>query len=74
LHHDGTVATKNIAVLDFDVFLQIAFYVGVQIDENSKDAHGLSPEMRQLSAVAAVKVAVRSLSAGPGPSSRLSSS
>nr|AML79411.1 putative LOV domain-containing protein [Yucca brevifolia] len=53
---------------------KIAFYVGVQINENSKDAQGLSPEMRQLSAVAAVKVAVRSLSAGPGPSSRSSSS
>nr|AML76797.1 putative LOV domain-containing protein [Phycella sp. BC-2016] len=51
---------------------KIAYYVGVQINENSKDVHGLSPEMRQLSAVAAVKVAVRSLSAGPGPSSRSS--
>nr|AML78249.1 putative LOV domain-containing protein [Chlorogalum pomeridianum] len=53
---------------------KIAFHVRVQINENSKDVHGLSPEMRQLSAVAAVKVAVRSLSAGPVPSSRPSSS
>nr|AML77796.1 putative LOV domain-containing protein [Ruscus sp. BC-2016] len=53
---------------------KIAFYVGVQINENSKDGNGLSPEMRQFSAVASVKVAVRSLSACPGPSSRSSSS
>nr|AML77426.1 putative LOV domain-containing protein [Narcissus viridiflorus] len=49
---------------------KIAYYVWVQNNENGKDVHGLSPEMRQLGAVAAVKVAVRSLSAGPGPSSR----
>nr|AML77731.1 putative LOV domain-containing protein [Cyanella orchidiformis] len=50
---------------------KIAFYVGVQTDESRKDdGHGLSLEMRQLSAVAAVKVAVRSLSAGAGPSAR----
>nr|AML77452.1 putative LOV domain-containing protein [Brodiaea sierrae] len=48
---------------------KIAFYIGVQINDDSKDPHGLSPEMRQLSAVASVKVAVRSLSAA-GPSSR----
>nr|AML78289.1 putative LOV domain-containing protein [Agapanthus africanus] len=48
---------------------KIAFYVGVQINANSKDVHGLSPEMRQMSAVAAVKVAVRSLSAGPSSAS-----
>ncbi|ONK80875.1 uncharacterized protein A4U43_C01F22730 [Asparagus officinalis] len=53
---------------------KIAFYVGVQINENSKDGHGLSPEMRQRSAVAAVKVAARSLTALPGSSSRSSSS
>nr|AML79165.1 putative LOV domain-containing protein [Drimys winteri] len=48
---------------------KIAFYVGVLIDEASKnDFHGLSPEMRQLGAVGAVKVAVRGLSAGVGPS------
>ncbi|OMO90281.1 hypothetical protein CCACVL1_07424 [Corchorus capsularis] len=46
--------------------VQIAYYVGVQIEEDCKnqDRHGLSPEMRQLSAVGAVKVAVRSLSMG----------
>uniref|UniRef100_A0A1D1XSA7 Protein TWIN LOV 1 n=1 Tax=Anthurium amnicola TaxID=1678845 RepID=A0A1D1XSA7_9ARAE len=48
---------------------KIAFYVGVQMDEAAKtDEHGLSPEMRQLGAVGAVKVAVRGLSAGAGPS------
>nr|AML78699.1 putative LOV domain-containing protein [Peliosanthes teta] len=52
---------------------KIAFYVGVQINESSKDGNGLSPEMRQFSAVASVKVAVRSLSACAGPSSRSSS-
>ncbi|CAA6666201.1 unnamed protein product [Spirodela intermedia] len=40
-----------------------------KIDEAAKaDGQGLSPGMRQLGAVGAVKVAVRSLSAGPGPS------
>nr|AML79225.1 putative LOV domain-containing protein [Johnsonia pubescens] len=53
---------------------KIAFFVGVQIDENCEDPNGLSPEMRQLSAVAAVKVAARILSSGAGPSSRSSSS
>lgn len=48
---------------------KIAFYVGVQMDEAAKtDDQGLSPDMRQLGAVGAVKVAVRSLSAGAGPS------
>ncbi|EHA8592423.1 putative protein TWIN LOV 1 [Cocos nucifera] len=48
---------------------KIAFYVGVQMDENSKfDEHGLSPEMRQLGAVGQVKVAVRSFSSRAGPS------
>lgn len=48
---------------------KIAFYVGVQMDESAKnDDQGLSPEMRQLAAVGAVKVAVRGLSAGVGPS------
>nr|AML77136.1 putative LOV domain-containing protein [Austrobaileya scandens] len=47
---------------------KIAFYVGVQLDEDSvNDGQVLSPEMRQLGAVGAVKVAVRSLS-GAGPS------
>nr|AML76538.1 putative LOV domain-containing protein [Gyrocarpus americanus] len=48
---------------------KIAFYVGVQIEESCKSIdQGLSPEMRQLGAVGAVKVAVRSLSVGVGPS------
>nr|AML77449.1 putative LOV domain-containing protein [Buxus sempervirens] len=49
---------------------KIAFYVGVQMEEDGKNAGGmgLSPEMRQLGAVGAVKVAVRSLSMGAGPS------
>nr|AML79100.1 putative LOV domain-containing protein [Laurelia sempervirens] len=48
---------------------KIAFYVGVQIDEGSKsNGQWLSPEMRQLGAVGAVKVAVRSFSMGVGPS------
>ncbi|XVF43051.1 hypothetical protein PTKIN_Ptkin02bG0009900 [Pterospermum kingtungense] len=48
---------------------KIAYYVGVQIEEDCKnqDRHGLSPEMWQLSAVATVKVAVRSLSIGVVP-------
>ncbi|XP_020687667.1 protein TWIN LOV 1 isoform X1 [Dendrobium catenatum] len=53
---------------------KIAFYVGVQIDEGLKnDEHGLSPSIRQLGAVGAVKVAVRSLSSSAGPSSRSTS-
>nr|AML77691.1 putative LOV domain-containing protein [Squilla maritima] len=49
---------------------KVAFHVWVSINEDSKDVHGLTPEMRQFSAVAAVKVAVRSLSAaGPSRSS-----
>lgn len=50
--------------------MQIAYYVGVQIDEScvNHDKHGLSPEMRQRSAVGAVKVAVRSLSMVAGTS------
>nr|AML79281.1 putative LOV domain-containing protein [Heliconia sp. BC-2016] len=48
---------------------KIAFYVNVQSDENAKsDGLGLSPEMRQLGVVGAVKVAVRSLSICAGPS------
>ncbi|XP_020592169.1 protein TWIN LOV 1 isoform X2 [Phalaenopsis equestris] len=50
---------------------KIAFYVGVQIEEGLKnDEHGLSPSIRQLGAVGAVKVAVRSLSSSAGSSSR----
>ena len=50
--------------------VQIAYFVGVQMEEACKnqDGHGLSPEMRQLSAVGAVRVAVRSLSMGAGTS------
>nr|AML78838.1 putative LOV domain-containing protein [Larrea tridentata] len=50
---------------------KIAYFVGVQIEEGCENErrHGLSPEMRQLSVVGAVKVAVRSLSMGnAGPS------
>ncbi|KAE8729976.1 Protein TWIN LOV 1 [Hibiscus syriacus] len=49
---------------------KIAYFVGVQIEEECKssDRHGLSPEMRQLSTVGAVKVAVRSLSMAAGSS------
>ncbi|KAH8495431.1 hypothetical protein H0E87_018562 [Populus deltoides] len=45
---------------------KIAYFVGVQMEEKckSQDRHGLSPETRQLCAVGAVKVAVRSLSMG----------
>lgn len=54
--------------------MQIAFYVGVQIDEGLRnDEHGLSLSIRQLGAVGAVKVAVRSSSSGAGSSSRSSS-
>nr|AML78335.1 putative LOV domain-containing protein [Helwingia japonica] len=43
---------------------KIAYFVEVQIDESckNKDKQGLTPEMKHLSAVGAVKVAVRSLS------------
>nr|AML77427.1 putative LOV domain-containing protein [Argemone mexicana] len=49
---------------------KIAFYVGVQIEEDVKNGgtKGLSPEMKQLGTVGAVKVAVRSLAMGPGSS------
>nr|AML77157.1 putative LOV domain-containing protein [Gloriosa superba] len=48
---------------------KIAFFVGVQIEESSKNVgHGLRPEMLQLGVVASVKVAVRSPSAGAGSS------
>ncbi|XP_068635092.1 LOW QUALITY PROTEIN: protein TWIN LOV 1-like [Aristolochia californica] len=48
---------------------KIAFYVGVQIEESSEDeGQCLSPELRQLGTVGAVKVAVRSLSVGVGSS------
>ncbi|KAK9090626.1 hypothetical protein Sjap_023803 [Stephania japonica] len=49
---------------------KIAFYVGVQIEEDCKneDSHGLSPEMRHRGVVGAVRVAIRTLSIGAGPS------
>ncbi|XP_048441129.1 protein TWIN LOV 1-like isoform X2 [Pyrus x bretschneideri] len=49
---------------------KIAYFVGVQTEEGCKNQveHGLSPEMRQLSAVGAVRIAVRSLTMGAGPS------
>nr|AML77031.1 putative LOV domain-containing protein [Salvia rosmarinus] len=49
---------------------KVAFFVGIQIDDRCKneERHGLSPEMRQLSVVGAVKVAVRGLSMGPSTS------
>ncbi|XP_043706741.1 protein TWIN LOV 1-like [Telopea speciosissima] len=49
---------------------KIAFYVGVQKEEGCKNecGRGLNPEIGQLGAVGAVKVAVRSLSMGVGPS------
>ncbi|XP_057949284.1 protein TWIN LOV 1 isoform X2 [Malania oleifera] len=49
---------------------KIAYFVGVQMDEgsNNQDGQGLSIDMRRLSVVGAVKVAVRSLSMGAGPS------
>lgn len=50
--------------------VQIAFFVGVHMEEssNNQGGHGLSPEMRQLSTVGAVKIAVRGSSMGAGSS------
>lgn len=52
------------------IYVQVAYFVGVQIEEEckNKERHGLSPEMRQLSTVGAVKVAVRSLLMAAGSS------
>nr|AML76550.1 putative LOV domain-containing protein [Philadelphus inodorus] len=48
---------------------KVAYFVGIQIDEKNENKHGgLSPEMRQLSVVGAVKVAVRSFTMGAGTS------
>nr|AML76701.1 putative LOV domain-containing protein [Schlegelia parasitica] len=49
---------------------KVAFFVGIQIDDccKNQETHGLSPEIRQLSVVGAVKVAVRSLSMGASTS------
>ncbi|XP_073050155.1 protein TWIN LOV 1-like isoform X2 [Primulina eburnea] len=43
---------------------KVAYFVGIQIDDSGKnyETHELSPHIRQLSVVGAVKVAVRSLS------------
>nr|AML77444.1 putative LOV domain-containing protein [Myriophyllum aquaticum] len=43
---------------------KIAYFVGVQIEEGvtNQGGHGLSPDMRQLSVVGAVKVAIRTQS------------
>nr|AML78002.1 putative LOV domain-containing protein [Viola canadensis] len=52
---------------------KIAYFVGVQMEEGCKsteDRNGLSPAMRQLGAVGAVKVAVRSLSMAAACSSQ----
>nr|AML79533.1 putative LOV domain-containing protein [Toxicodendron radicans] len=45
---------------------KVAYFASVQTEEGCKNAerHGLSPEKRQLSAIGAIKVAVRSLSIG----------
>lgn len=50
--------------------VQIAYFVGVQMEEGCKnqEEHRMSPEMKQLSAVGAVKVAVRSSSMVAGSS------
>jgi len=63
------IKTKNSCMqssLTVLINVQIAYFVGVQMEEKckSQDRHGLSPETRQLCAVGAVKVAVRSLSMG----------
>lgn len=51
---------------------QIAYLVGVHMEEARANqgghGHGLSPEMRQLGTVGAVKIAVRSSSMAAGPS------
>ncbi|RXH69874.1 hypothetical protein DVH24_007130 [Malus domestica] len=53
---------------------KIAYFVGVQMEEGCKNQveHGLSPEMRQLSTVGAVRIAVRSLTMGAGASKSIS--
>ncbi|KAK6931184.1 PAS domain [Dillenia turbinata] len=49
---------------------KVAYHVGVQVEENCEKQRelGLRPEMKQLSVVAAVKVAVRCISMGAGTS------
>ncbi|KZV58771.1 protein TWIN LOV 1 [Dorcoceras hygrometricum] len=48
----------------------VAYFVGIQIDDGgtNQETHELSPHIRQLSVVGAVKVAVRSLSMGASTS------
>nr|AML79464.1 putative LOV domain-containing protein [Peltoboykinia watanabei] len=49
---------------------KIAYFIAVQLEDscNTQDEQGLRPDMRQLSAVGAVKVAVRTMSMGAGSS------
>nr|AML78129.1 putative LOV domain-containing protein [Telesonix jamesii] len=49
---------------------KIAYFIAVQIEEscNNQDGQCVSPDMRQLSTVGAVKVAVRTMSMGAGSS------
>ncbi|KAL8518807.1 hypothetical protein ACS0TY_009960 [Phlomoides rotata] len=49
---------------------EVAFFVGIQIDDGcrNEETRRLSPEMKQLSVVGAVKVAVRGLSMGASTS------
>nr|AML78572.1 putative LOV domain-containing protein [Verbascum arcturus]AML79395.1 putative LOV domain-containing protein [Verbascum sp. BC-2016] len=50
---------------------KVTYFVGIQTDDHCKnrETHDLSPEMRQLSVVGAVKVAVRSSSIGAASTS-----
>ena len=52
--------------------LQIAYFMEIHTEEDCADEDGqaLNPELRQLGAIAAVKVAVRSASMGPSCSTR----
>ncbi|KAL6562565.1 hypothetical protein OROGR_003572 [Orobanche gracilis] len=45
----------------------VAFFVGIQMEDqcNSRETHALEPEIRQLSVVGAVKVALRGFTMGP---------
>lgn len=51
---------------------KVAYFVEVHMEENriNQDGQALNPELRQLGAIAAVKVAVRSSTMGPGSSRR----
>lgn len=52
------------------MFVQVAYFVGVQIEDDYKneDRQCWRPDMRHLSVVGVVKVAVRSLSMSAGSS------